>query len=224
MATQDQAMLLTWTDISGEEEDAFNEWYNREHVRDRVLVVPGFKRGRRFVATSGSPKYLALYETANEAVLRSDAYVKLITNPDERSRHFIMRFRNPIRTLARISGSVGEGEGGLLGVLPITPIEEDPAALRAALVDDIMPALLRLHGGVAVRLVERLPPNQAVSTVRHVRQGDRSLNWALLVEASEDSTLKAAASHLNAATLESLGARIEMEMAMFRTIYRVSPQ
>lgn len=111
-----------------------------------------------------------------------------------------------------------------MGVLPIAPIEEEPAALRAALVNDIMPALLRLHGGVAVRLVERLPPNQAVSTARHVRQGDRSLNWALLVEASEDSTLKTAASHLDATTLESLGARIEMEMAMFRTIYRVSPQ
>ncbi|HWV55425.1 hypothetical protein [Pseudorhodoplanes sp.] len=219
---QDHAVLLAWTDIPEEEEEAFNEWYNREHVRDRVLAVPGFINGRRFVAVKGAPKYLAFYETENNAVLRSDAYVSLIANPDERSRHFIMRFRNPIRTLARLTASLGEGEGGMLGVLALAPVEGDPSRLRRALINEIMPALLRFRGGIAVRLLESIPSQEAVSTARHVRKGDRSLNWALLIEADRERTLEEAAAFLNADTLRNIGARIEMEMATFRMAYRVS--
>mgnify|MGYP004227952327 CR=1 FL=1 len=29
------AILIVWTDIPAEEEDAFNEWYNREQVLGR---------------------------------------------------------------------------------------------------------------------------------------------------------------------------------------------
>lgn len=221
MAASQKAVLLTWTDIPEADEDAFNEWYNREHVRDRVRAVPGFISGRRFIATSGSPKYLALYETDSAAVLRSEAYLALITNPDERSRHFIMRFRSPIRTLAHVSVAVGEAEGGMLGVRPLTPATSDPQKVRAVLANDIMPAMLRMPGIVAVRLIERIPPDEALSTARHVRQGDRSLKWALLAEAVDTQALIAAFARLDDA-LRSAGAEPEMESVTLRQIYRVS--
>lgn len=43
------AILIVWTDIPAEIEADFNEWYNREHLPDRVLRMPGFLRGRRYV-------------------------------------------------------------------------------------------------------------------------------------------------------------------------------
>lgn len=56
---------LVGTDIDPEAEQAFNDWYNREHVRDRALRIPGYISGRRYVATEGAPKYLARYRTVN---------------------------------------------------------------------------------------------------------------------------------------------------------------
>ena len=44
-----QALLMVWTDIFADVEHDFNDWYNREHVRERV-EVPGFIRARRFAA------------------------------------------------------------------------------------------------------------------------------------------------------------------------------
>ena len=54
------ALLMVWTDIPPDVEHDFNDWYNREHIRERV-DVPGFIRARRFAALSDTPKYLALY-------------------------------------------------------------------------------------------------------------------------------------------------------------------
>ena len=57
-------ILIVWTDVAAEIETDFNEWYNREHLPDRILRMPGFLRGRRYVAdaasmeTAGAPKFL----------------------------------------------------------------------------------------------------------------------------------------------------------------------
>lgn len=39
------AILTIWTDIPADIEADFNEWYNREHLPDRVQRTPGFLRG-----------------------------------------------------------------------------------------------------------------------------------------------------------------------------------
>jgi hypothetical protein len=55
-------ILIVWTDVPIAIEADFNDWYNREHLPDRILRMPGFLRGRRFVARSGTPKFLTLYD------------------------------------------------------------------------------------------------------------------------------------------------------------------
>ena len=37
----------------------FNEWYNREHMPERIFGVPGFVRGRRNVAPVVFPRFVA---------------------------------------------------------------------------------------------------------------------------------------------------------------------
>ena len=56
MNGQPPGLLMVWTDIAPELDERFNEWYMREHMPDRVLRIPGFRHGRRFVSTSGSPR------------------------------------------------------------------------------------------------------------------------------------------------------------------------
>lgn len=52
-------LLGVWTDIPPVLESAFNAWYNREHMPERILGVRGFVRGRRYIASEGGPRYLA---------------------------------------------------------------------------------------------------------------------------------------------------------------------
>ena len=61
MPLHGKGMLIVFNEVKARDERDFNEWYNREHIDERVNL-PGFHRGRRYVAVRGSPKYLATYE------------------------------------------------------------------------------------------------------------------------------------------------------------------
>jgi hypothetical protein len=70
-------LLSTW--LPDELHDAFSGWCD-DHHRE-LLTVPGFMRARRFVFVEGSApgddaQFLTMYETADLAVLSSDAYVE----------------------------------------------------------------------------------------------------------------------------------------------------
>ncbi|HEY4908413.1 MAG TPA: hypothetical protein VIJ73_02855, partial [Methylomirabilota bacterium] len=73
-------LLMVWTDIPADKEAEFNQWYNEEHLKER-LAVPGFLSGARYEAVKGGPKHLAVYELESPAVLESDAYKKVQANP-----------------------------------------------------------------------------------------------------------------------------------------------
>ena len=44
-----KGLLMTFTEVSSELEADFNEWYNREHLMERVNI-DGFRRARRYEA------------------------------------------------------------------------------------------------------------------------------------------------------------------------------
>ena len=57
-------------------EEEFNEWYDTEHVPER-LAVPGFESGLRYVCISGTPRYLAMYDLARPQVLETPEYLRV---------------------------------------------------------------------------------------------------------------------------------------------------
>ena len=65
-----KGMLLTSMDIDAADEADLNRWYDREHLEERV-AIDGFLEARRYVAHSGSPKFLFLYSTKTIEVLDS---------------------------------------------------------------------------------------------------------------------------------------------------------
>jgi hypothetical protein len=73
-----KALLMVLMEPGEEIEDRLNEWYNKYHVPER-LSVPGFLSARRFKLCDGEdgPKYLAIFELEDEAVLSGEAYLKL---------------------------------------------------------------------------------------------------------------------------------------------------
>src|SRR6202008_1094934 len=75
-----KGMLLTSMDIDAADEVDFNRWYDREHLEERV-AIDGFLEARRYVARSGSPKFLCLYSTETFEALDSAAYRAALANP-----------------------------------------------------------------------------------------------------------------------------------------------
>jgi hypothetical protein len=83
MATKNKkgaGLLMVWCDVPADREADFNRWYNEEHLAER-LSIPGFLSAARYEAVKGGPKHLAVYELESAAVMESDAYKKVASNP-----------------------------------------------------------------------------------------------------------------------------------------------
>ena len=149
-----QGMLLTSMDIDKAHEAEFNRWYDREHLEERV-AIPGFIEARRYVAEEGAPKYLSLYSTETFEVLDSPAYRAALANQTDWSKANIARFKNMIRSVARITISRGKGRGAWLGVIRLRPVRGKEDELRALLFDALDPK--GLDGIISMHLLESDP-------------------------------------------------------------------
>lgn len=81
-------LLLVQANIDPAQEDAFNSWYY--HHVPKLLEIPGWLWGRRYVGVTGETKYLALYGVESmEAMARVMAADPALKDPravDERTR------------------------------------------------------------------------------------------------------------------------------------------
>jgi hypothetical protein len=109
-------------------EEEFNDWYDTEHLADRVSA-PGFESGARYDSVSGGPRsYITLYDLADIGTLTTPEY-KLVSGNNftpwtKRLMRRIPRFRclaeqiypgneliatAPFMTLVRFAG-LGSGD------------------------------------------------------------------------------------------------------------------
>ena len=65
-------MYIVHTDIPDHIVDEYNAWYDKEHL-PRCAGIPGVLRARRYMATTGNPKYLTAYELSGPEVWESPA-------------------------------------------------------------------------------------------------------------------------------------------------------
>ena len=145
-----KAMLLTSMDIDAADEADLNRWYDREHLEERV-AIDGFLEARRYVAHSGSPKFLFLYSTKTIEVLDSPAYRAKLANPTPWSVKTMAGFKNMIRAVARITASRGTGRGAVLGIVRLRP-EGNADELRKTLLQRLEPK--ELDGIISMHLLE----------------------------------------------------------------------
>jgi hypothetical protein len=215
-----QALLMIWTNIPADVEHDFNDWYNREHIRERV-EVPGFIRARRFAAISGSPKYLALYEARDADVMRSEPYMRFKRTRDERTLHFTRLFRDTIKATCDVAMRAGNGEGAFLVALPVAV---DPTRRRAFtdwLRDDLLPRIAQAPNIAAATYAEHNGGTREAAAAHDVRTGDRHVDNVLLIEATSEHGVSNAIAALNADVLESHGAtaQIVSEPCVLRVLY-----
>lgn len=64
------------TDIPKESEAEFNAWYDTEHLPG-LACVPGAISAKRFLRSSGSPRYIACYELVSPEVMESKEWLAI---------------------------------------------------------------------------------------------------------------------------------------------------
>jgi hypothetical protein len=108
MTERARGLLLVMIDIDPQYEDEFNQWYTEEHFPERQQC-PGFLSARRFVSVEGEPKYLAIYDLEDPAVLQTEAY-RRIQPPSEWTKKLSPHFSTMVRNVYReITPSIPEG-------------------------------------------------------------------------------------------------------------------
>ena len=100
--------LFVMNDINPAVESEINEWYQTEHVRQR-MQIPGFLSARRYRALGDSQAYMALYSCTEAAVLEQPAYKDILVEPTPLTKKMMPHFRNMVRSACDETWSAGTG-------------------------------------------------------------------------------------------------------------------
>jgi hypothetical protein len=190
MALLGKGVLAIWNGIEPEAEDAFVAWHIQEHIPERI-GVPGFLRGRRYVALDGHPQYFNFYETGTVEDLTSCAYQAKLNAPSEWTRRVVARFQDTSRTICDVAWSIGLGEGGYIEAITLDSAGLPGDLFQFALRDQLGSARGAVPGLVGIHLLEGHAGTGHADTVEKQLRGtaDKVAAWILLVEASSPEPL-----------------------------------
>lgn len=185
MALYGKGMLMTFTETGPAGEEDFNEWYNREHIDERVWL-PGFHRARRYVDCAGDAriKYFATYETDKVEDLADPDYMKLLADQSDWSKRVMKTFTDFDRVTARVTIDLSHGFAGACAFARFFPAPAAMDGLRAHLEADLLPALVARPGMVGAVLAEN---DLAVVNAGRTAQGvpipeGETPQWVVLLE------------------------------------------
>lgn len=216
-----KGMLLTFTDVSARDERDYNEWYNREHIDDRVNL-PGFHRGRRYAAVRGTPRYLATYECDSVAILGTPDYLQTLDNQTPWSQRVIARFTHFKRLTLRIQVDQTHGVGAALATVRFVPDPHRRKALVEFLSTQILPKLIARPGVLGAAVGEN------DLEVMHAPLQDKSMDhpradeseWVVLIEGADVAAVGAAARALfTTSRLRPFGVEAAPAIATWRFLF-----
>ena len=77
-------VLVVTMDVDEANEAEFNEWYNEQHLPER-MAIPGYVSARRFKLEDGDNalKYLCIWEMVDGSPLQSEMYKEQNAHPTE---------------------------------------------------------------------------------------------------------------------------------------------
>jgi hypothetical protein len=199
-----KAVMINWSDVAPEHRQAYYEWHSREHMVGRV-AIPGFRRGRRYIAAQASRDFLVCYEVEDVAVLTSKAYLEKANAPSPLTRRTTPYVRNSTRGLAHVRLSAGIGTGGCALTLRFDPERGREEALRVYLAQ-ALPAIAGRPDMAGAHLC--IADVEASSIVPVERQGRPTAipNWIAVLEGvSLDAVNDACDRHLSSDLLGNHG-------------------
>lgn len=187
MSLAGQGAVAIWHDIAPEGRSEFYAWHGREHMPERV-GIPGFLRGRRYIALDGAPEFFNLYETAARETVTGPEYLARLNDPTVWTTATVRHFRGVARSLCEVAASVGEGQGGLIATFRYTVDDDIVARRRNALAHSVLPKLATEAGVAGCHLLVADEAASAVETAeRRLRSEKNAIpRCILLVESWGD--------------------------------------
>ena len=125
-----------------------------------------------------------------------------------------------------IVAEAGEAEGAAISVLPmLRRSSHNPAALRQWMAQSLIPKLMREHGIVAARYIEKNPAALAAGTAEHLRPTDKYIDALLMIEAVSQSDLASALALIEPGEFRAQGAELDGAPRLLNLFYtqHVSP-
>jgi hypothetical protein len=215
--------MVIWHDIAAGCESDYNEWHSKEHMLERV-GVPGFRRGYRYEAISGSPKFLNLYEVDALATLTSKPYLDRLNHPTPWTQKAMGYFRNNNRTLCRVVASIGNGICADLLTIQLAAAPGRGDALGRWLAET-MPALVEQPGVLGAHYLEG---DQAASRTeteeKRLRAGSDAIADRVVLVGGYDALAldEVRRSTLAPAALVAQGAEEAQTTAVYRLLHCVT--
>lgn len=209
-------IVAIWHDLAPEAKDDFYEWHGREHMPERV-GIPGFRRGRRYIAIGEGPEYFNLYEADSAEVLAGQDYLGRLNHPTPWTQRVVPSFRNVARSICRVAYTQGVGSGGVLLTLRFALDPDRRDALVDALRRTVLPPLTYRKGiaGLHLGLADEAASN-IETTERKARASATAVpSWVVLVEGIGVPDVEAAAAPIAEA------ARAHGATQMEQTAYRL---
>ncbi|MFO1082205.1 MAG: DUF4286 family protein [Reyranellaceae bacterium] len=221
MPLHGKGMLVVLVDVRAADERELNEWYNREHIDERV-DLPGFHRARRYVAVRGAPKYLATYECDTVDDLATPEYLHLLANQTPWSQAVMARFTRFQRLTLRVQVDRAHGSGGALAIVRFVPDPRQRRSLLAWLGDTALPKLAARPGMIgAVAGENDLDVANAPLRDKSMDQPRaEEAEWVVLLEGIDAGTVGAAARAVFTATaLKKFGVASPPGVGTYRFLF-----
>ena len=175
-----RAVMVNWSDVAPEHRPAYYEWHSREHMVGRV-ALPGFRRGRRYIAAKASRDFLVCYEVESVGVLSGKAYLEKANAPSPLTQRTTPFVKNSSRALARVVASHGIGTGGFALTLRFDAIPRRAEMLSSHISD----ALPRLTENPEISGAHFCVADMETSTIVPVERRGRPTTvpqWIVIVE------------------------------------------
>jgi hypothetical protein len=221
MGLRGKGMLITFTEVRPRDEADFNEWYNREHIDERVNL-PGFRRARRYVGVRADPKYFATYECSKVSDLADPGYLKLLANQTPWSQRVMRRFTKFQRLTLRIRADLTHGVGGALTCVQFVPNPNQARALAAWLKQTALPAAIAMPGMVGACAAENdLEVANAPARAQGLDYPQASaVTWVALLEGGDPAATAAAAkAQFTRAALAPFGVAAKPVIGTYRLMF-----
>lgn len=215
------AMLLSF-DVEPDWVEEHDRWHTHEHLPER-LSIPGFRRGTRWVSTTGAPRYMVLYEVAELAVLSSPAYLARLNQPSAWTSRVMPHYRGMVRGLCAVRGSFGHGHGGAAALLRFRADGAQAEALRRWLLEEVLPGAAGDSGLGAAHLLEGAQA-AAMTNEQRLRGADGGVDSAVVVTGYDPAAVaRFVASLCEPAALPARGAAA-LSCATYRLAYALTSQ
>ena len=221
MPLHGKGMLIVFNEVKARDERDFNEWYNREHIDERINL-PGFRRARRYVAVRGTPKYLATYECDTVGDLARPGYLALLANQTPWTQAVTARFTQFNRMTLRVQVDLTHGIGGAVAAVKFAPDPHKRRALMAWLHETALPKAIARPGVVGAAAGENDPE------VANAPLQDKSMDhpkadeaeWVVLLEGGEAGAVGAAArATFTSANLKTFGVSVAPTIGTYRLLF-----